>query len=126
MVPAPAHEQTSPQSAALQAKGFWLRVPQLGEGRNWDQQGSGVEARVAEGGAGHSGWEGGRARCQHTIIAGFAPEGPVLGCSEASAWGGRVWTLGCLFIPPLWLQLLPAHPQETHSALTSKNNLTNV
>lgn len=26
-----------------------------------------MEARVAEGGAGHSGWEGGRARCQHTL-----------------------------------------------------------
>ena len=26
-------------------------------------------------------------------------------------WGGGFWTLGCLFIPPLWLQLLPVYPQ---------------
>lgn len=39
MVPAPAHEQTA-VSSALQAKGSGLGFPQLGEGRNWDQQGS--------------------------------------------------------------------------------------
>lgn len=56
----------------------------------------------------------------HTKPASHTPEGPVPGCSEASAWGGSVWTLGSLFIPPLCCSSSWFIPRETHSALTSK------
>ena len=40
-----------------------------------------MKARVAEGGAGHGGWEGGRARRQHTLSQ---PATPQKGLSQAA------------------------------------------
>lgn len=80
-----------------------------------------MEARVAEGGAGHSGWEGGRARCQHTLSQLAAPQKgpsqaalrPPLGEAASGPWDVcSSHHCGCSSSRLI--------PRETHSALTSK------
>lgn len=90
------------------------------------EAGGSVEAGVAEGGAGHSGWGGGRARQQHTLGQPATPQkglsqaalGPLPG-EAASPWETSLpWDVcsshhcGC---SPSWFI-----PRETHSALASK------